>query len=98
MEARVSTYRGPVQRLDELLHGLHRIADEVQQLKGFQGAYVLVSRTSGKLMTITLWDTPEAVRDSAPEGDKIRVQVAYESGQRIQDVETFEVWLRIGTP
>ncbi|MEV0701790.1 hypothetical protein AB0I53_28280 [Saccharopolyspora sp. NPDC050389] len=93
----MSTYRGPTKRFDELLHGLHRIAAEVQQLKGFQGAYVLVGRSSGNLVTLTFWDTSENAQASGEEGDKIRTQIAMESGQNIEDVEIFEVWLRLGT-
>ncbi|MGW5641634.1 hypothetical protein ACWEV3_20060 [Saccharopolyspora sp. NPDC003752] len=92
----MSTYRGPAKRFDELLDGLHRIAAEVQQLKGFQGAYVLVARGSGKLVTLTFWDTPENAQTSGEDGDKIRTQIAVESGQSIEDVESYEVWLHLG--
>ena len=47
MEARVSTFTGPVDRVGELLQSLDRVAREVQQLGGFQGADVFVRRSSG---------------------------------------------------
>ncbi|MCI2418612.1 antibiotic biosynthesis monooxygenase [Saccharopolyspora sp. K220] len=96
MEARVSTYAGPSERREELLHALGRIAREVQQLDGFRGAYVLVGRPCTQLVTMTVWESAEAVQASAAEAKKIRAQVAEESGQTIESVETCEVWLHLG--
>ncbi|MCI2418614.1 antibiotic biosynthesis monooxygenase [Saccharopolyspora sp. K220] len=94
----MSTYAGPSERRAELLQALGRIAREVRQLDGFQGAYVLVGRTCGQLVTMTVWESAEAARDSAAEAKKIRTQVAEESGQTIKSVETYDVWLHLDPP
>jgi heme-degrading monooxygenase HmoA len=96
MEARVSTFAGPAGRLDEFLQGLRRVAREFAQLDGFAGGYVLVSRGSGKAQLITFWSSAETLRASAGETSKIRTQVAWESGVRMQSVETYRVLLAFG--
>ncbi|MGP4018546.1 hypothetical protein [Saccharopolyspora sp. 5N708] len=97
MEARISTYAGPSERREELLHALGRIAREIQQLDGFQDAYVLIGRSCGQLMTITVWESAEAAQTSRAEANKIRTQVAQESGQTIESVENYQVWLHLNT-
>ena len=96
MEARMSTFAGPPERLDEFVQGICRVAREAEQLDGYEGAYVLVGGSSGKVITMTFWRSAEAERASADEFKKIRTQVAAESGQRIQSIETYTVWLRLG--
>lgn len=47
-------------------------------------------------MTITFWETEGAEQSSRQEARKIRAQVSQESGQAIQSLETYEVWMRLG--
>ncbi|GAA2806523.1 hypothetical protein [Saccharopolyspora taberi] len=98
MEARVSTYTGTSARFEELLEGMDRIAvaRELEQLAGFQGVDVLVDHSARKVLTITYWDSAESAQASAGPANAIRAQLAHESGQIIQSVETYEVWLRLG--
>jgi heme-degrading monooxygenase HmoA len=95
MHARVSTFTGPADKLDELVRGLDRSRSDLQTLTGFQGGYALVDRNSGKALTITLWDSEQAAQSSAEAANRIRGKVAEESSQAIQSVETYEVALRL---
>ena len=57
MFARVSTYQGSPERTDEGI----RLAREIilprlHQLDGYEGAYYLVDRQSGRAISITLWE------------------------------------------
>ncbi|MGP4018078.1 antibiotic biosynthesis monooxygenase [Saccharopolyspora sp. 5N708] len=95
MHARVGTYTGPSDALDQLARGVDRLQPELQQLGGFRGAYVLVDRDSGKAMTVTFWADEQAAKDSAEAANRMRRRAAIASGQTIQNVETYEVALQI---
>jgi heme-degrading monooxygenase HmoA len=45
MVARVSSYAGPADRLDDLVRGFEQSADAVRELDGFEDAYLLVGHS-----------------------------------------------------
>ncbi len=92
MYARVSTIQGPAEQLDQ---GLDRMTTEilpkVKQL-GAQGVISLADRTSGKSLTITLWDTEEDLRQSEEQANQLRRQAAEGIGSSSEpQVERYEV-------
>lgn len=96
MHARVSSYTGTVDQLDQLVQGLDRVKADLHRLDGFRGAYGLVDRSSGKAMTITLWESEQAEQASVEVANRLRSQAAQASGHTVQSVETYEVGLQIG--
>jgi heme-degrading monooxygenase HmoA len=44
----------------------------LQEVEGFEGVYLLVDRQSGKVLTITLWESEEALRESEQEATQLR--------------------------
>ena len=92
MFARVTTYRGDPGQIDEgLNYARESILPRVQQLDGFEGVYYLVDRESGKALTITLWESEEAMRASEEEADRLRSLSAESASATVQDVERYEV-------
>lgn len=92
MYARVSTIQGPTDQLDQ---GLERMKTEivpsVKQL-GAQGIISLADRTTGKSLTITLWDTEEDLRESEEQANQLRRQAAEGIGASSEpQVERYEV-------
>lgn len=51
----------------------------------------LVDRSSGKTLTITLWETEEAMRNGEEAANRIRTDKAAASGGKIVSVEHYEV-------
>ena len=94
MHARLSTYAGSADRLDDMVQAFNQVTDRLRQLDGFEGGYALVDRSSGKATTITLWTNEQAVQASAQQGDRMRAEVAQAGGMSIVSVETYEVALR----
>jgi heme-degrading monooxygenase HmoA len=89
MYARVSTFHASPEKIDTLGGPT---PPEVEALPGFQGAYVLVDRTSGKTMLITLWETEEAMRSTTEQANQLRSQMVQEAGSAFPaTVEVFEV-------
>jgi heme-degrading monooxygenase HmoA len=92
MHARLSTYQGPPERIDEAIAAFDA-DDRLPELDGFREAYLLVDRDSGRMVTFTLWSDADAVAATAPAADSIRSRAATAGGQRVTAVDRFEVAL-----
>jgi len=90
--ARVSTYRGDPGQIDGgLNYARENIVPRVQQVDGFEGVYYLVDRESGKALSITLWESEEALRASEEEANQLRSESADSASATIESVERYEV-------
>jgi heme-degrading monooxygenase HmoA len=96
MFARVSTYRAG--EADKLLEGFQSVTEPLQQIDGFSHAYFLVDRASGKAMSITMWESEQALSASAARADELRKQGTETGGGSIESVEQFEIGLTVGNP
>lgn len=94
MWARVSTYQLP----DDIDTGIQRFNEALGDLKepGLERAELLVDRSSGKAMTITVWDSEESIKASIEAANKLRSDAADAAGVSILDVSHYEV-VRAGT-
>jgi heme-degrading monooxygenase HmoA len=92
MFARVSTYRGDG---DRLLQGFADVTEPLQAIDGFSHAYFMVDRASGKGMSITIWESEDALRASAAQADELRSKGAAAGGAEIESVEHYEIGLTV---
>jgi heme-degrading monooxygenase HmoA len=92
MWARVSSYEfGGDANVEEGVRAFERaISDDSFQMEGMHDAYLLVDRASGKALTITLWESEEALRASEASADQVRRQAA---GDAVRNVDRYEVAL-----
>jgi heme-degrading monooxygenase HmoA len=95
VHARLSTYEGPADGLDEMVQGFDQVTDRLRDIDGFEGGYVLVERSSGRAATITLWSSEQAAQASAQQADEMRTQVTQAGSHSVETVETYEVALRV---
>jgi heme-degrading monooxygenase HmoA len=93
MHARVSTYRFDPSGADELVSAFESGIGAIEDEEGMQGAYLLVDRTSGKAMTMTLWESEGALTASAAAADRIRSGATESARGTIESVESYEVAL-----
>ena len=96
MFARVSTYRAA--DADKLLEGFRGVTQALEQIDGFSHAYFMVDRAGGKAMSITIWDTEDALTASVAKADELRKQGTETGGGSIESVEHYEIGLTVGTP
>ena len=94
MFARVSTYRGG--DADRLLQGFRDVTGSLETIDGFSHAYFMVDRESGKGMSITIWESEEALRESAARADELRKQGAETGGAEIESVAHYEIGITAG--
>ena len=95
MHARASTFEGPPDRIDE---GLRYMREQIlptafREDEGFKGAIALADRQSGKMLTITFWESEEAMRATEEEANRLRSDIAQAGGETIAAVERYEVGL-----
>jgi hypothetical protein len=91
VHARVTTFSGDPSRLDE---AAKMINDEVipaaRSIEGFKGGYWLADRSTGKVLSVALWDSEDALRDSEPQLRELRER-SRETGRTPLGVEAYEV-------
>jgi heme-degrading monooxygenase HmoA len=90
--ARVSMLEGSPEGIDD---GVARVKAEtlpgVRELPGNVGTIGLADRMSGRSIVITLWESSDALRASEQQANKLREQAAKSGGQRIGNVDRYEV-------
>ncbi len=93
MHARVSTYEG---QADELVKGFDSVTASLEALDGFSKAYLLVDRAGGRGMSITFWDSEDALNASVERANQMREKATDQAGASIQSVDHFEVAITVG--
>jgi heme-degrading monooxygenase HmoA len=93
MFARVSTYQGTSETIDRSLDRSDEVVPVVRGLDGSRGLIYLFDRGSGKSVSITLWESAEAMQASEEAANRIRRDSADASGETIVGVDRFEVGL-----
>ena len=90
--ARVSLLEGSPEGIDA---GVDKTRGDtlpkVRAISGNVGAIGLADRDSGRTSMITLWDSPDSMRASAQEADRLRQQTADMSDQKIANVALYDV-------
>ncbi len=93
MHARVSTYEG---QADKLVKGFDSITAALEGLDGFSKAYFLVDRAGGRGMSITLWESEDALNASVERANQMREQATDQASASIESVDHYEVALTVG--
>ena len=88
MFARVSTYKtGP----DSIAAPSDDVVSRVLEVPGCLGIYYLNGKDTDTAISITLWDTEDALSGSRETGNKIRSETSAAQKTEILEVEEFEV-------
>jgi heme-degrading monooxygenase HmoA len=94
MHARISTFQfqGPPDQLDEgLRYARENIVPPLRQMDGFKGVIALLDRQSGKTLSVTLWESEQAMRASEEDANQLRQESAEASSETVEGVERYEV-------
>lgn len=92
MFARVTTLQSPPDSADQARTTIQQqVLPAVRQIKGFRGLLSLADLASGKAMTITLWESEEAMRASEDAANTLRTTSAASAGGEIVSVDRLEV-------
>jgi heme-degrading monooxygenase HmoA len=95
MHARVSTYQAS--DTDALLEGFRSVTGDLEQVDGFSHAMFLVDTDSGKAMSITVWDSEDALNASVEKANQLRQRGTQPSGTTVESVQHYEVPITAGS-
>ena len=94
MYGRVTVLEGSPEQIGEGTEYVRQtILPAARQIDGFRGILSLTDQSRGKGLTITLWETEEAMRASEEQADRMRDEAARALGATIAGVERYEVTL-----
>ena len=93
MHARVSTYTGEAAAL---IDGFQTATEPLENIEGFSQAYFLIDRPNNRGMSITIWESEDALLASAARADELRKGATEPSGSTIESVEHYEIALTAG--
>ncbi len=96
MHARVSFYELAGASQDDAVHAFEAARDAVQRMQGNQGGMLLVDPLGGKAVTITLWESEDALRATEQQANQTRQEAASSAGMKIMGVEAYEVAMDFG--
>jgi hypothetical protein len=90
--ARVSLLEGSPDAIDAGLDKARaHTLPKIRSADGNVGAIGLADRDNGRVSMITLWDSADSMRASAPTADQLRQQTAEMSNQKIANVALYDV-------
>jgi heme-degrading monooxygenase HmoA len=92
MQARVSRYSGDIELLRA---GFDASSAELEKLDGFVQALFLADREHSRAMTITLWDSAEAMAATADRAHQMRTRATQPANATTESVESYEVLLKV---
>jgi heme-degrading monooxygenase HmoA len=92
MYARVSTYEGSVEEYQQGLDKMRSdILPQVQAMPGCKGILSMVDKSTGHSLSITLWDSEDALTSTRETANRVRAEAAGATGASIADVTEYEV-------
>ena len=98
MFARVARYRIPEETLDDAVEGFREAVEELRDIAGNAGGYLLVDRDNSTALTLTFWESRAALEASEVKASRLRSQAVGPHGGEIQAVDRCEVTLDFSEP
>ena len=91
MFARVSTFTGGVQDLDQgIVLARERIVPRLEEHQGFKGLMLIVDRAAGVASAITFWESEEDLAASQEDNQQLTEQAAHAFEVQVE-VRNYEV-------
>ena len=97
MFARVTTYHAD-EDTDRLLEGFKATIGSLQLVDGFSHGYFMIEPSTSTAISMTVWDSEEAMEASAESAEERRQQRMETGGASIVSVDTYEIGLIAAAP
>ena len=87
MYARATTLRASPEDVQEQIDHYQEGIQSVREISGNRGAFLLVDRSAGKAISVTLWESDEAMQASRKRADELRQQAQESLGESVDEYE-----------
>ncbi|HEX6208639.1 MAG TPA: hypothetical protein VF058_09835 [Actinomycetota bacterium] len=88
----MTMFKGTGEEFDEgARNARENVAPALRELEGFAGLLILGDRSSGRSMSVTFWETEDALRSSEEAAEEMRVETAARYDEEILGVETYDL-------
>jgi heme-degrading monooxygenase HmoA len=94
--ARIVRYAVEPARCEEALAAFREAAEEIGDIDGISGGYVMVDGDDGLIVTVTLWENRAAMENSEVRASRLRQEALRSVDGEIQSVERVSVATTIG--
>jgi heme-degrading monooxygenase HmoA len=94
MFARINSAQTETGKLAGLVEWAEGQLPAAREAPGFKGFYLLADRQSGKLVTISLWDSDDDLRQFEAQGAQLRKTASSELGFAPTPIDVYEVVLQ----
>jgi heme-degrading monooxygenase HmoA len=91
MYARISSYELPEDNRDDGIRAFGDALREISDADGFVGGKFLVSCDGDRAMTVTFWESREAMEASRVKASRLRSEAAREADGGVVSSEEFEI-------
>ena len=92
MFARATFGEASPERLEKMIHEiLEHVLPAVRMQEGFKGGTILVQRGSGKVLTVSLWESEQAMDATEEAAHWLRVFSAEAAGGMVTGVGRYDV-------
>jgi hypothetical protein len=91
MFARVARYKIPEENLDDAVGAFSQAGEQLSEIEGNAGGYLLVDRDNCTALTVTFWENRTAMESSEVRASRLRSDAVAPYGGEIQAVDRCEV-------
>jgi heme-degrading monooxygenase HmoA len=91
VHARATTYRGSPEDVQEAIVHYQEGIPSIREISGNRGAFLLVDRSAGRGIGVTLWESEEAMRASRKLADDLRQEAQESPGESVDEYEV-AIW------
>ena len=96
MFAHLTSVQTETGKLAGLVNWVQEQGSSVRETPGFKGLYLLADRQSGKIVTISLWDSYDDLRqNNETRGAQVREEASSELGIASAPADIYEVLLQL---
>ena len=91
MFSRVARYQIPEENLDAAIGAFEQAMNELREIEGCEGGYLLVDRDNSTAISVTFWADRTSLEASEVRASRLRSQAVGPYGGEIQAVDRCEV-------
>ncbi|HSL10594.1 MAG TPA: hypothetical protein VLA82_04695 [Actinomycetota bacterium] len=89
LEGEAGADQGRVSEMAEMVRS--KVLPVAETMDGFRGMLTMADAQSGRSVSLTFWESEDAMRASEEAANRLRKDVSEESGDSIADVQRYEV-------